>query len=241
MATIDRSSPVPLYYQLKQILLDKINQKDWQPGDLIPSELELQEAYGLSRTTVRQTLAELTTEGHLVRHRGRGTFVQQPKITHDPGTGMALSEYILQQGLEPRWQMINKDWGFPSEAVWAELGLEEGTRVFQFQLQLSANQEPVGIHNIFLPISVAEQTTAQTDEEWLNYLRHMPSQSGHTVVRTLEAGVATAKQAEWLNIEPGSPILLINVKVIDARKEPVQLIQACFRGDRFKYQITLTN
>lgn len=241
MTTIDRSSPIPLYYQLKQILLDKINQHDWKPGDLIPSELELQEEYGLSRTTVRQTLSELTFEGHLVRQRGRGTFVKQNKITHDPAAGLPLSEYIVQQGLEPHWQIIAKDWVFPPEHAQEELNLDENNRVFHFQLQLSANNEPIGIHQIYLPVSVAEQTDAQTDEAWLNYLRQMPSRPGCTVVRTMEAGLATAEQAESLQIEPESPILLIKIKVIDERQEPMQLIEACFRGDRFKYQITLTN
>ena len=75
---IDRSSPLPLYYQLKQILLEKIESGLWSPGDLIPSEHELQETYGVSRTTVRQTLSDLVHEGVLVRHRGRGTLSRNP-------------------------------------------------------------------------------------------------------------------------------------------------------------------
>ena len=63
MQTLDRSSPLPLYFQLKQILLERIEQGEWQPGDLMPGEQDLQDTYGLSRTTVRQTLGDLVNEG----------------------------------------------------------------------------------------------------------------------------------------------------------------------------------
>ena len=98
MTVLDRNSPIPLYYQLKNVLLTKIQQSEWQAGDLIPSEQELQETFGLSRTTVRQTLSELVNEGWLSRHRGRGTFVTHPTMTHNPIRRLGASEYLEQQG-----------------------------------------------------------------------------------------------------------------------------------------------
>ncbi len=65
MKSIDRNSPIPLYYQVKQSLLEYLENGTWKPGDLVPSEQELQEAYGVSRITVRQALSELTHEGRL--------------------------------------------------------------------------------------------------------------------------------------------------------------------------------
>ena len=78
--TIDRSSHVPYYLQLKGALVEGIESGDWKSGDLIPSEAELGQTFGVSRTVVRQALNELSFEGLVVRQKGKGTFVAQPKI-----------------------------------------------------------------------------------------------------------------------------------------------------------------
>ena len=89
MLKVDRSSPLPLHYQLKQHLLEKIESGEWKPNDLIPSEQEMQTSFGLSRITVRQALSDLVYEGLLIRERGRGTFVAPPKMTHSPEASSA--------------------------------------------------------------------------------------------------------------------------------------------------------
>jgi len=128
MLQIDRTSPLPLYHQLKTILDQKIEQDEWSTGDMIPSELELQESYGLSRTTVRLALGEMVNEGRLVRQRGRGTFVSQPKLSHDPASGIPLSEYIVELGMDAQWQVLGRDWKIPTEAVQQALALPPGVR-----------------------------------------------------------------------------------------------------------------
>lgn len=75
MPEIDRESSIPLYYQLKTLLKQQIRNGKFEPGDRIPTEQELCERYGISRTPVRQALTELTHEGLLKRQPGRGTFV----------------------------------------------------------------------------------------------------------------------------------------------------------------------
>ena len=79
--SIDRGSHIPYYLQLKLALIEGIEQGDWGPGDLIPSESELGKSYGVSRTVVRQALNEMTYDGLVVRQKGKGTFVKQPKIS----------------------------------------------------------------------------------------------------------------------------------------------------------------
>ena len=77
MATrIDRSSPIPIYYQLKTLIREQIESGVWRPGDRIPTEQELCRIYGISRAPVRQALKELVHEGLLIRRPGAGTFVR---------------------------------------------------------------------------------------------------------------------------------------------------------------------
>ncbi|MDU3348564.1 MAG: GntR family transcriptional regulator, partial [Clostridium sp.] len=72
---IDKSSPIPVYYQLKNDLISKISEGVWKPGECIASERELCEIYGVSRMTIRQAIGELVQEGVLLRIKGKGTFV----------------------------------------------------------------------------------------------------------------------------------------------------------------------
>lgn len=73
--SLDRSSAVPYYVQLKQVLQSEIQNGVYAPGELIPTEAELCRRYGISRHTVRQALSELVKEGVVYRVPGKGTFV----------------------------------------------------------------------------------------------------------------------------------------------------------------------
>lgn len=93
---IDKSSPIPVYYQLKEDFRGKIAQGFWKVGQCIDSERELAEHYGVSRMTIRQALGELVQEGILVREKGKGTFVCEPKVKQQDM--MSFSEIIAKSG-----------------------------------------------------------------------------------------------------------------------------------------------
>ena len=80
---IDKSVPIPLYFQLKELILAEIKEGRYKSGDLIPTEKEISDAFQISRTTVRQAITELVQEGRLYRVKSKGTFVAQPKITQE--------------------------------------------------------------------------------------------------------------------------------------------------------------
>src|SRR5690625_2056997 len=81
LTPIDRSSPVPYYYQIKSRIKDNIHTGRWPVGYQIPTESELCKIFNVSRTVIRQALGELEAESLLVREKGRGTFVRKPKIS----------------------------------------------------------------------------------------------------------------------------------------------------------------
>ena len=105
---IDKSSPIPVYYQLKEDILKKIREGVWKVGQCIDSERELSENYGVSRMTIRQALGELVQEGILVREKGKGTFVCEPKVKQKDM--MSFSEIIKRTGrtLETKVIEFNK-------------------------------------------------------------------------------------------------------------------------------------
>jgi GntR family transcriptional regulator len=237
--TIDRESPIPLYYQLKELLAGRITSDEWQPGDMLPTEEQLQEQYELSRTTVRQALKELEFEGKISRYRGRGTFVSKPKISHSPDPHFNLTAYLTQQGMEPGWQVLSAGWVSATAEVADRLGVKAGSRVYQLQRLRMANEEPIGYHITHVIPALGEAIDENRLDQGgsLDYL-HGPGQLEESYAnRTIEAILASDETAKLLDIVKGSPILLIRRQVFNADGVPVEDMRAMYRGDRFQYRV----
>jgi GntR family transcriptional regulator len=239
MPVIDRNSPLPLHYQLKQILLEKIESGEWKPNDLIPSEQELQTLFGLSRITVRQALSDLVYEGLLIRERGRGTFVAPPKMTHSPEERKSLTEFMMEKGIKPGWQVIEKGFVAANKEVAANLKLPSNSRVYRIRRLRLADDEVIGHHTAYLPESVSSKINEAGLLEGgsLNYIAHLPQMQTSHATRSIEAVAASDLDAKLLHLPLGSPVLMIQRVVLSAAGEPLEFLQARYRGDRFKYQI----
>lgn len=241
MDAIDRSSPVPLYAQLRQILLGKIEGSAWQQGQLIPSESALEQRYGLSRITVRQALSALVNEGYLDRQQGRGTFVTRPKFTHDPARRLALTDTMLEQGVEPGWRLLSTAIARPSDRVREALALGRDSEVHRLERLRLANDEVIGYHLAWVPSRLAQRLdqSAFAAGGSTHYLRAVPAMGDSLAQRTIEALPAGPHQAARLEIEPGTPLLRIERTLFASDGTPIEFMQASYRGDRFKYRITL--
>jgi GntR family transcriptional regulator len=241
MLNVDRNSPLPLHYQLKQLLLEKINGGEWTVGALIPSELELQDTYGLSRTTVRQALMDLVFEGRLIRERGRGTFVAPPKMTHSPEERRGLTQFMAEQGIKPGWRVLDEKWVEAPAEVAEKLGIAPKSQVYRIRRLRLANDEAIGSHIAFVPAAFAEQIDheALKDGESTRYLSRVAQILNSRAHRSIEAVAATDADVRLLGIEAGSPILQIERLSVAPDGTPIEFLQARYRGDRFKYQITL--
>lgn len=239
MPKVDRNSPLPLHYQLKQHLLEKIETGEWKPNDLIPSEQELQDTFGLSRITVRQALSDLVYEGLLIRERGRGTFVAPPKMTHSPDEHRGLTEFMLEQGIKPGWQVIEKGFVEANKEVAANLKLPHKTRVYRVRRLRLAEEQAIGHHTAYLPESVSSQINEAGLLEGgsLNYISHIPQMATSHATRSIEAIAASDLDVKLLHMSLGSPVLMIQRVVLSVSGEPLEFLQARYRGDRFKYQI----
>lgn len=241
MPAIDRNSPIPLYYQLKEVLLEKIRGGEWLVGELLPSENQLQKDYALSRTTVRQTLSELVVEGYLIRRRGKGTFIAEPKVTYDPARQMELNEYMQSQGVSLSWQFIDKQLLKASEKISLALQIREGSDVLCIRRLRLAGNRTIGYHLAYVP----KNFTQYIDEkvfiigQSLDYLKDCPTLLKSRVQRTLEASIADKLDMDWLDAAPNTAILQLERVVYGNDSLPVEFLVARFRGDRFKYQITL--
>lgn len=240
MVIIDRASRLPLYFQLKQWLVEQIEKGHWQPGDMLPTEQQLQEQYDLSRTTVRQAFKELELEGLVTRYRGRGTFVAKPKVTHSPEPRSSLTASLLHQGVQPGWRVLSAEWTSSPTEVAKELQVEVGTQVYRLRRLRLANDEPIGYHIAYVSPKYSEaiDESSLTNGGSLRYLRRQNHLDGSRADRILEAIAAGKEEAALLSVDIGMPMLLIRRVVMSYDSKPIELFRGIYRGDRFQYHIS---
>jgi GntR family transcriptional regulator len=124
---LDRTSAVPLYHQLQEVLKEQIESGLWQPGFALPSEPELGRRFGVSRVVVRMALKILEDDRQIVRIRGRGTFVAKPKLNYRASGVLRMLEVspeaeitinVLDCGIKPVERTIREKLvASPSEPI----------------------------------------------------------------------------------------------------------------------------
>lgn len=238
--TISRGSPVPLYHQLKQAVLERIEKGEWSAGDLIPPESALQEEYRLSRTTVREAIGQLVTDGVLCRQRGKGTFVAYPKVRHGPQRSYGLTGYLYAHGLKPGWRVLSIKVLPASLGAVQALGLEPGERVYRIERLRLADNEAIGYHAASVPlrlgieISEGDLLAGESSLAYLTEVHHVGISESH---RILEAISATEEDGRLLGVRKGSPLLSIRRTTISDEGKPIEYLVALYRGDRFEYYV----
>lgn len=140
---LDRSSFVPLYYQLQELIKEQIESGGWKPGDRLPSETELARRYAVSRVVVRQALAILRDDGQIVRMQGRGTFVAEPKLDARAG-GLAR---LLAAPRPPEVAIEVLEVGTPpvEPSIRSGLGVDDRERVLRLTTGLTVRGVPLAI------------------------------------------------------------------------------------------------
>ncbi len=236
---LQKSSPVPLYYQLAEVLREKIRLGELGPSAQLPSERELSETYQISRMTVRQALAYLIRDGHLVARQGLGTFVAEPKLAYDALHLLGFTEEMMLTGAAISSQVLEQAVLVPPEAVAADLELGPGaTTVKIVRLRLSQGT-PLLLETVYIPATLCpglEQTNLARESLYSILEDRYGLHLSHAR-QTLETTTANSYEAQLFSVPAGlGMILLEGVTRLDTG-QPVEYFKAVYRGDRFKFAL----
>lgn len=237
MSTIYRNSPLPRYFQLKEIMRERIRTGDWKPGDLIPSERELGETYGISRMTARQAITELVNEGLLYREQGKGTFVSQHKITQQLIHLTGFTEDIRARGQRPGTKVLSAQM-YPADETTAErLRINAGDMVFRLQRLRLADGEPLAIELSLISFKGCERLLEEDLENHSLY-RALETKYGLPPMEAeqeLEAGLAGNEEAHLLKISVGSAVLFIRRTTYTERNQPIEYARSVYCGNKYTF------
>ena len=239
---LDKSVPIPLYFQLKGILLDAIKCGDYPVDSAIPTEKELSEMFEISRTTVRQAITEMVQEGWLYRRASKGTFVSRRKIKQDFIKRLEpFNEQIARTGRKPGTELLEfKVCEMPGK-IRSSFSLPEGKQYVYLHRRRFADDEPIVVLETFLPYEkcafVLEHDLAQ--ESLYNVLALDDETRICRVNRILEAVGANAQDAEALNVRRGKPVQMSTTIGYNSDDEPIEYSIARYRGDRNRFEVDL--
>jgi GntR family transcriptional regulator len=227
---------------LKEIIRAHIDNGDWAVGNQIPSEPELCEFYSISRTVVRQALKDLTYEGLLVREKGRGTYVSEPKISE--GLIQELTgfyEDMRVRGNRPVSQVLKQQVTPANSKVAASLSLPAGTPVVEIQRLRFVNKEPIVLVTTYLPNAVCPGLL-EADLRQQSLYKFIENECGLFIARghrTIEAVPADEYEAQLLQVQKGSPLILLDSVSYLEDGMPVEYYHALHRGDRSRFEVEL--
>jgi GntR family transcriptional regulator len=239
---IDKSSRVPYYEQLREILEDTMRSGALAVGEQLPSEAQLCDSYDVSRTVVRQALAELTNEGLIHRYKGRGSFVAPPKVDeHLAQSLIGLAEEVSARGqrLDNEVRVFERQ--PPTAHVAQVLRLARDEDVVRLDRVRSINGEPWVFTSTFLPAGICAPLL-KLDMRHRSLYSTLEHDLGISLVhgrRTIEAALAGEDHAALLGIEPGDPVLLLKSLSFDVEDRPVEYFLAWHRGDRSRFDVHL--
>lgn len=239
---LDKSQPIPLYYQVKESLLEKIKSKQFNVGDLIPSEAELQEQYKVSRITVRRAIQELVQEGHLYTQQGKGTFVSKPKASQELNLISSWAETMEELGMEPKSKLISFTEEPAPVNIAKLLNIPIGDKVYKLERLRYANNEPTCIMTNYLAPAVVPgfREKGLKCESLYEMLEKQYNIVLSRAEETVEAKAAKASEASLLNVKRGFPLLYATRVTYDISDRPVEVVISVSRADRYAYKIKLT-
>ena len=238
---LDRDTPMPLYYQLKCLILKKIQNGDFAAGETIPTEAELQDTFSISRSTVRQAITELVREGWLERKTSKGTFVK-PRNSDKVSYIHSFEPFYQQSakmGKSTRTKVMKIETIFPQATLAGAMGLGIGERVIEIARIRYAEDLPMVIIHNYLPYDKCKFVLDHDleTESLYEILKVHPDTSIDHTKTIISSELAQPEDSRLLDVKVGSPILCFHTKAMSVNKWVIDFAFSRYRGDFNKFEI----
>ena len=217
----------------------RIRSGERAPGTRLPPERELCELLDVSRTSLRQALADLEDRGLITRHQGRGTFVTRPRLDADVSGFFSVADAMRSRGITLTTRVIEATVVDANERLSQEMGIVVGAPLLKLQRLRSADGEPIVLEMSFLPLAILPGLEGADFERRSLYdiLREDHGRFVATASETLEPVILTAHEATLLGVSRGLPALLFRRTTRDRGDAVVEIGEGLLRGDRSRFLI----
>ena len=236
---LDRSSPVPLYFQVAQVFEKAIMEGVLKPGDRFENELALADRLNLSRPTTRRAIQELVDKGLLVRKRGVGTQVVQTPV-HRPVELTSLFDDLVRAGQEPSTTVLAYGIDPAPADIAGHLNLPAGTEVATIRRLRCSGGQPLAVMTNYLPVALAPD---REELERAGLYQALRSRGVHIRLARQRIGAkgADREEARLLDEKPKSPLLVMERTAFDDSGRVVEYGSHVYRASRYFFDTTLVD
>ncbi len=241
---IDKNSVIPYYYQLKEQLKSFFEENNMKEGEQIQSEAELCRTYGVSRTVVRQAIADLVNEGLLFRQKGKGTFIAKPKIIGSLMQNLnGFYKDMMVKEFKTKSEILDFSIVAAPKKIAYRLQREEGEKLFKIDRLRFVNDEPIVCVISYIPFSLCPELINEdlTNQSLYAVMEEKYNLKIASSRRSIEAVGATEEIAALLGIEHCAPIFLLKSISYLENGMPVEYYEAKHRGDRMGFEVEIIN
>lgn len=236
--SVDRGSPVPLYFQLSQQLESAIERGKLLPGSLLGNEIDLASHLGLSRPTVRQAIQVLVEKGLLVRRRGVGTQVVHSQVKR-PLELSSLYDDLEAAGQRPATRVLEIATVTAPPEVAAGLGLREGSEVLHIQRLRLTHGEPIARLRNYLPHGLISPRQEDLEDTGLYRLLRAAGTTLHSARQAIGARAADTTEGALLGEPEGAPLLTMERTTFDVSGQAVEYGSHLYRASRYSFELSL--
>ncbi len=236
---VDRSSPVPLYFQVAQHLEQMIESGELPMGTRLENETDLADHLGLSRPTMRRAIEYLVGRGLLVRKRGIGTQVVHTKVTREVEL-TSLYDDLAKTGREPSTRVVSFRTEAALDALAGKLGIPAGTQVYVFERLRYADAEPLALMRNHVPVQLLRLTPEDLETQGLYNLFRASGITMRIAKQAIGARASTAAEARALGERTRSPLLTMERSAYDNHGRPEEYGHHLYRASRYSFDLTLT-
>ena len=235
---LDRSSPVPLYFQAAQAMEAAITSGRVPPGTRLDNELLLADQLGLSRPTMRRAMQHLVDKGLIVRRRGVGTRVVQPKVRRSLEL-TSLFDDLSRDGQQPTTKVLSLSVVPPPDEVAAALGLATETPVLLIERLRSASGLPIAKMTNYVPDGLINPTAEQLEASGLYRLFRAAGITMHSAAQTIGARNATTQEARLLDEKKNAALLTMTRTAYDDHGTAVEYGTHVYAASRYTFDLNL--
>lgn len=233
---LNHDSFMPLYFQLKELFLEKIENEELKEGDKIPSESELQDIFGISRATVRKAIELLVNEGFMEKNKGKGTFVKLRKIEEDLPLLKSFTEEMM--GRSATKKVLLAEYNIVSPKINSLLKVSSQEEVFHLKRLMIVDGQPLGILDSYIP----KRFKLSLNEDYSKSLYRILEKNGIKIKeadQTIEASMPTNEEIRFMGLKAPFPTLIIKRLTYTVNGDVVEYVKGIYHGDLYRYIIKL--
>lgn len=243
LSEFDRSSPVPLYHQIENILERAIRIGSIKPYEKVPTEHEICDIFGVSRSVVRQALKGIEDKGLVMRSPGRGTFAAESKYSLHTLQGLrGFFQDVETTGSLPSTKLLKNEITLASGKISQFLELPDGSPVLFINRLRFIDDIPFLISRTYLAINRIPEKFQDEDFETQSLYALLEEKYGYEISysrRFLEAAPARKDEAKLLTINPGDSLVLTRTTTYFRDGTPFEYDIGLHRGDRARFEINV--